>query len=250
MAPKLTLGRITYNRGAGRYVGADGKFIARSAVINEVDKEQRRLDRKLQLRYSKLIDGGLTLPQFERQFIKEMKTSLIRSALVGHGGADTFNSRYVALRIGSLEKQIQTQFNVFFDLVTKIDKQTLSEAQIRDRLNRISRKVRVEFNEAELEARILDNGHNVGKRILDPNANHCPECPGLATKGFVAIENIVPVGTACRCGGYCHCRIITKNNPKAKSQAKTLTLKNSILKRKDSINVMLESIAANRKNKK
>lgn len=244
MAPRLTLNRIRFNRAANRYVGTDGKFISRRAVINEIDKEQRRLDRKFQLRYSKYLRGLLTLQQFEREFIKEMKRSLIRANLTGHGGIETFNSRYVKIKTRMLEGQIRTQFDIFFNLVTKIDNQELSEKQIRDRLNRMSRKVRVEFNQADLDSRILNNGHNVGRRKLDPDANHCPDCPALATDGFVPIEQIIAIGTACRCGGYCRCRIETKFDRTVAAKARTLTFNESIISRKQAVNVMLEAIAA------
>lgn len=242
---RLSLGGIRFNAKAGRYTDSSGNFIKRDRVVNEIDKEQRRLDKKLQLRYTNFLNGKLTLQQFEREFIKQTKNSFIRTSLVGHGGLEQFQSKYQTLKTSAIEQDLDDIFEVFFQLVGKLD--NLSEKQIRDRLNRISRKARIRFNQAELENKILNQGHNVAIRVLDGAADHCPDCPGLETNGFVAIDKVVPVGTACRCGGYCRCHVRTKFDPRAAIVARSQVFRNNIIRRKEAVSVMLDSIAKSRK---
>jgi hypothetical protein len=47
-------------------------------------------------------------------------------------------------------------------------------------------------------------GQRYARRIIDPAAEHCDECPELADRGWVPIEEMVPIGdttclTNCRC---------------------------------------------------
>lgn len=243
MPRRNTLSTVTFSPSANRYRGANGRFISRGKILNLVDNEQSRLNNKLQNRFSRYLSNTDTLIRFERNFIKLMKESLIRVSLFGHGGLENFNSRYVALKTKEIEREIRDEFNIFFRLVGFIEKGNLSEAQIRDRLNRLSRKVLVRFNQSELEAKILVSGHNVGERILDPTADHCPDCPALATNGEVSIEEIVAIGTACRCGGYCRCRIRTRRDPTKPDTSRTITFQNNILSKNAAMSVMLDRIA-------
>lgn len=209
----IKLDKITFNRKTGRYHSEFGGFLSRLDILNVIDRERKLLNNKIQKYYSQ-FEKDKNLSSFERKTIEEIKKSTIRIGLLGYGGLQNFNQDKESNSRG-IEAQLKNNLNILYKQVTNIDKSAKTEKQLRDGFQRLSRRLVSNFSAIELEQRIKDQKHSLGKRILDSNANHCRQCPSYATFDFIDISKIVPIGYACDCGGYCKCRIVTK---KAKQQ--------------------------------
>jgi hypothetical protein len=49
------------------------------------------------------------------------------------------------------------------------------------------------------------------RRILDPRAEHCEDCPQFASSEWERIENVKPIGES-QCGPRCRCYIQYRRN--------------------------------------
>lgn len=82
---------------------------------------------------------------------------------------------------------------------------TMSPKQIMARTDLYPVNAMGSYYRAEKE-RHLEDGYTLAKRTLGSCSRHCPECEAHQSD-WTAIEDVVPPGDDCRCGGRCCCII-------------------------------------------
>lgn len=183
-----------------------GRFVSRRVIIQETEKETARLKTRLQGHTRLLLNEKITLREWEKRFAESLKESHIRMSALGAGGKDRLTNSHFG-SIGGILRQEYRYLNRF---AKQIKKGNFSEKYILNRASLYANSTRRSFYKGEQIARAIA-GVKYARRILDPQAQHCVECPMYSTPGYVPIEEIVPPGQACRCGGKCRCRIIYRS---------------------------------------
>jgi len=176
--------------------------------------EQRGLETLLSNVAEQLLSNRISVAEAERQIADLIKPSVIRMTQLAAGGQKNlqqspFRSRYY----GAAGAHLRRRYGSAAMLAQQISNGELTPNQVRDRIKRFSRVVYPAFDRADLLRRQTEQNHNEAKRDLAPGAKHCPSCPGHVTNGYIPIEEVVPRGHSCVCGGYCKCLVVTRFNP-------------------------------------
>lgn len=209
---QLRLGDVYFNRKAGRYQSKAGGFLSASDIDSVLAAEEKALATRLENIAVRALKGGWESGELERALKLEIKEASIQMAIAGAGGEKRvaqMNKRDLGKFYGGISGQLKDPYKRIEKFTKKIANGDLSEAEILARARSYVNSVTPQFSKAQVFER-RNAGVTLAKRILDPTANHCPECPQYATNEFVPIEEIVPVGVACSCGRHCRCRIVFK----------------------------------------
>jgi cytochrome bd-type quinol oxidase subunit 1 len=86
----------------------------------------------------------------------------------------------------------------------------VSPAQLVNRTSMYSESTYRTFSQAKTNAAKVA-GVLEARRILDPRAEHCEDCPELASEEWERIEVVVPIGESA-CGPRCRCFIQYRRN--------------------------------------
>lgn len=212
---------MKFDRKNGVYRRDNGQFIRRSELLSVVESSQKTLERKLEENMSRLVrselarqanpdkwqrsKGAYRIEDFQRDAKAIVKEGVMQMALLGAGGAESADARIY----GAAGYQLRMAYASIGKLGEKLAAGELTTGQAIDRARRLSLGTRQAFHRAEQLQKARD-GFTLAKRTLAPGFKHCNECPALESGGYVPISEIVPVGTACSCGGNCKCLVTFK----------------------------------------
>ena len=180
--------------------------MARSVVLKHIDRQGRRTKTYMQREAKKLIDGNISLSQFQTLMMEELKRSHLRMGLLAAGGKDgTSKSNY-----GTMGNRLKEEYQYLRNFVNAIASGELSEKRIIYRSGLYANSSAAAFYKSEQISRI-ENGATLAKRDLDPNSHHCPDCPALSTNGqWLPIDQVTPPTRNCTCKSKCRCTIAYK----------------------------------------
>lgn len=196
--------QFEFNEASGRYRDSrTKKFVKRSLIILETDKEEARLKTQLRRLTQQLISQDLTLKQWESRFAQSIKESHIRMSALGAGGS----LRLTNAHFGSIGGLLRKEYRLLNRFTKGIEQGKYSEGYILNRASMYGASTRRSFFKGEQISRAIA-GVTEAWRRLDTQAQHCPDCPAYATNGYAPIEKVVAPGAACKCGGKCRCTIV------------------------------------------
>lgn len=194
---------IRYSPQTGNYWDdATGRFVPKSRIQEFVDSEVSVLESRLEELARAAAKNEISPADFSRLSREAMRPAMARMAMLGAGGQSQLSDR----QLGTLGSQAKLAYGSLRKLTLQARNGDLTEAQFVARARALAGNVSQAFYRAEQLNR-AENGVAEGWRKLGGNSNHCQECLGYATGGWVPITEIVPVGVACRCGGNCLCSI-------------------------------------------
>lgn len=196
---------ITYDPKTGRYRSADGRFVAQATVGKLLDIEQDFLGKRLRSLTKQMIRQEITLHDWEYRFASLLKDSHLRMASLGSGGKDRLNARH----FGAVGNQLRKQYEYLDGFAHQLVNGEVTVQQVLRRSTQYAASIRVAFSRAEQLTRENED-FTLARRVLDSQARHCPDCLRHASRSWKPIEEIVPIGTNCRCGQFCRCQIIYK----------------------------------------
>lgn len=200
---------VKYNPRAGRYVGADGKFISQNYVKNLLTQEIQQTEVRLAALGRLLTSDKISLPEWEQRFAETVRASHLRAAALGSGGREQMGARH----FGAVGYQLQQQYSYLDRFAGTVAAGNLTPGQIIQRSRLYAKSSKISFYRAQQLSRVQE-GQTEGKRSLDPLARHCASCIRYSTKGqWVPIEQIIPPGTNCECGNNCRCSVAYRQSP-------------------------------------
>ncbi len=160
---------------------------------------------KLNTGIDRLLSGDLSLADWQRETATELKEAHVRMARLGRGGSDkTFAYHY--LQVGNHLRTIE--YPALRRFAEDLRAGKLTEAQVRARMRSYAYSTKASFERANLSAK-EDGGDRWGQRLLGSCLNHCNPCIFYASQGVLPLNQIVPPGTKCDCGGNCCCSVQT-----------------------------------------
>jgi hypothetical protein len=185
---------------SGRFRDERGRVISAARVDALVTAEQQRLSVSLARLTDAMLNNDIRLVDWQLQFRDQIKNTVIRLALLGNFGQPMDEAAW-----GAVGVFLRREYRYLRRFAATIASGQLTPAQIKARAQLYAGVAR-RIYERSRKRWHLKNGFTEAKRTLDPNAQHCPECPMYATD-WTSVEDIVPVGANCSCGGRCRCRI-------------------------------------------
>lgn len=207
------------NRNTGTaYVIREAAYYRGNAKLS--DQQVRRLITQHQARTGVLIDQWtedlivrrMSLGQWGRLMGDLIVDDHLRMAQIGAGTRAGISNRtmenlYRRLVAGMGGESGMSELDALARLMRQIDAGEISEAQLRARARAYGGNTRVSYEEAR-HARLTGSGQWEGIRRLDPNTNHCRDCPGHQRLDWVPIDQIVAPGVDCQCRGRCRCACV------------------------------------------
>jgi hypothetical protein len=192
--------RLTYNIREQRYYQGRSPILPQD-IRRRINAEQQRNGMRMRRRAETMIDEQISFEEWQRQSITDLKRSHFRMAQAGAGTAGNLNRQH----IDTLWRSLREEARRFRDLAGQIINGELSVDMILHRAQRYGHSTRSSYEEAQHVTH--SDGRWLARRLLDPSAEHCPQCPGYAQSNWVPAGQIVPVGTACDCRANCRCRV-------------------------------------------
>lgn len=193
-----------WDKKTGRYRDADTKkFVSRSVVLKKIEIQNKRSKTYLENQAKRLVNREISLSQFQTTVIDEVKKSHIQMALLASGGKDGISKA----GYGATGNRLKEEYQYLSNFVNAIARGELTEKRIIYRAGLYANSSAAAFYKSEQISRI-ENGATLAKRDLDPNADHCSDCPALSTNGkWLPIDRVTPPTRNCTCRSRCRCTI-------------------------------------------
>jgi hypothetical protein len=192
----------SYDRNTGRYRDEKGKFLSKAAVEALIDGRINKLGTMLKRFTNMLIDGNITLDQWQGSVREAIKAAHIQAAIIGHGGRDGMGSA----EYGRIGQRLREEYRYLQGFARDLLEQRSSRAMALARIGLYAESVRGSFWEGS-SIRQEQQGYSLMRRILDPQAQHCQDCLDYAARGLVPIGSVPLPGQRCACRARCRCRV-------------------------------------------
>lgn len=192
----------SYDRKSGRYRDERGRFLSQASVEKLVDRRIDTLEASLKRFTRMLSNGSITLDQWEGSVREAIKGAHIQAAIVGYGGKDNMGSG----EFGRIGQRLRSEYAYLQSFARDLLEQRVSAPMALARVGLYAQSVRGSYWQGT-ELRKQQQGYGMMRRILDPQAMHCRDCPGYAAQGIVPIGSVPLPGQRCECSSRCKCRV-------------------------------------------
>lgn len=191
--------RFSWNEIAGRYRGADGKFVSFEKIRKYLDDvldanelKVRSLALQLQQRQTTLAEWQIAM----RDTIKDIH--LVSSALARGGWAQMSEADYL-----KVSEKIEFHLMKLNELAKQVEKGLPLDGRFLRRTTLYAQSGRSTYHES-LRNEMALRGFTLEKSVL-ASSDHCTECVSEAAKGFVPIGELILIGERiCRSNCRCH----------------------------------------------
>lgn len=165
--------------------------------INEtVDNASVRTERLAEL----LNARRMTNPAFQMAMTSEIRLGQGAMAAAAYGGLEAMT----ATRWQRVGRAIGKQLGYLIRFATELITGKVTPAQTVNRAGMYQESLYAAYSNHTV-LRESDSGRQFVRRVLDPGASHCTDCPSLA--GVYPIDQVPPIG-ASECGSRCRCEIV------------------------------------------
>lgn len=192
----------SYDRNTGRYRDAKGKFLSKVAVEKIVDGRIDKLDTMLRRYTRMLVNGSITLDQWQSSMREAIKMAHIQATIIGHGGKNGMGSA----EYGRIGQRLRQEYSYLQNFARDLLEQRVSPAMALARASLYAQSVRGSFWEGT-SIRQEQQGYSLMRRILDPQAQHCDDCITYAARGMVPLGSVPLPGQRCACRARCRCSV-------------------------------------------
>lgn len=192
----------SYDGNTGRYRDEKGRFLSQKAVEALVDSRIDKLDSTLRRITRMLVDGGITLDQWQQSVREAIKGAHIQAAIIGYGGRNQMGSA----EYGRIGQRLRAEYAYLQGFARDLLEQRLSPAMALARVGLYAQSVRGSYWQGT-ELRKQQQGFSLMRRKLDPQAQHCDDCLSYAARGIVPIGSVPMPGQRCACRARCRCTV-------------------------------------------
>lgn len=145
-----------------------GRTTSRSRLLELVRDDIARSSRRIGEFTGELNNNQLSVGNWQRAMIAEIKGLHIRAATLAAGGQNGLNNRI----LGATGRRLRQEYDAIKKFARQVELGELSPAQIQARAKSYTRQAITAFSTSELITR-TDNGAVTARRQLDPAAEHC-----------------------------------------------------------------------------
>jgi len=192
----------SYDRKVGRYRNEKGQFLSKKAVGAIVDGRISKLEQQLKSFTEKLVNGSITLEQWQGSVREAIKIAHIQVATIGYGGkAEMGRSEY-----GRIGQRLRSEYTYLQGFARDLIDGRISAPMAMARIGLYAQSARGSYWQGT-EMKEQQRGFSMMRRVLDDQAVHCQDCIGYAARGMVPIGSVPMPGVRCACGARCKCTV-------------------------------------------
>ena len=192
----------SYDPISGRYRGENGRFLSQKAIEALIDGRIGKLERQLKDFTQRLIDGSITVDQWQGSVREALKPAHIQATMVGAGGKAALSQA----DYGRIGQRLRGEYAYLQKFASSLLADRLSGPLALARITLYAENVRSSFWEGTA-ARQQKQGYSLMQRILDSQAQHCQNCLDYAARGIVPIGSLPMPGQRCACRARCRCSV-------------------------------------------
>jgi len=192
----------SYDPISGRYRRPLGQFMSEKAVSALIDGRIDKLSENLRRYTRMLVDGSVTIDQWQGSVREALKTAHIQATVLGNGGRD----RLGAAEYGRIGQRLRSEYAYLQKFARDLLDGRVSAPMALARVQLYAESVRGSYWEGTT-IRQERQGYSLMRRILDPGAQHCDDCIAFASRGIVPIGSLPLPGQRCACRARCRCSV-------------------------------------------
>jgi len=197
----------SYDANLGRYRRPSGQFMSEKAVMALIDGRIDKLGQDLRRFTEMMIDGNITIDQWQGSVREAIKAAHIQTTILGHGGRESMGSA----EYGRIGQRLRAEYRYLQNFAGDILAGRVSAAMALARVQLYAESVRSSYWEGASN-RQAQQGYSLMRRILDPQAAHCDDCVRYARAGLVPLGSLPMPGQRCECKARCKCSVQYKRN--------------------------------------
>lgn len=188
--------------GRRQYLSVEtGRLVRKDTVSKWVNEIVDAAKERMQHLAERYLSGELTAGQWQIAMQEEIRQAHRSMAILANGGKKAMT----AADWGRVGARIRGQNQYFLGFASDIATGQSSDAQTVNRAGMYADSIYATYQNS-VALRERGAGMRRARRVLDPAAEHCTDCPPLAALGWVPIEELVPIG-ATPCVSNCRCTI-------------------------------------------
>lgn len=192
----------SYDPISGRYRGENGRFLSQKAIEALIDGRINKLSTQLKDFTKRLIDGSITIDQWQGSVREALKPAHIQAAMVGAGGKAAISQA----EYGRIGQKLRGEYAYLQKFAAGLLANSISAPAALARIGLYAESVRASWWEG-LSIRRAREGYSLMRRVLDSQAQHCQDCLVYSSKGMVPIGTVPLPGQRCACRVKCKCSV-------------------------------------------
>lgn len=190
-----------------RYI-VNGRLVPREAINDLMRQHGQATEDRLHDIATAFHEKRITPASFTEQVATEQRRSMLQNISLAKGGLDQLtiaDYAYIAgLLLSAFGAVVGTAQDVLDGAVT-----------LPQLLNRTDGYYGITltayYDTQRKNVKVSDQDKvMIARRLLDPSAQHCPQCPIHYQAGWVLASNVVPPGSQCQCQSHCRCGVIQR----------------------------------------
>lgn len=190
---------LQYDTDASRYRASNGQFVSAKTIRDEIEKSIIERQREIKQLSQKLVDGKINLSKWTTEMRDQIKHSHLVSAAVARGGREQLTQS----DLGRLGAKLKEQYKYLNSFARDIANGKVNPSAIASRAASYMTAARALFY-AEEQAAKAEGDFTKAKRVLR-SGESCAGCIAQAARGFIAIEEMPPIGSIANCFQRCRC---------------------------------------------
>jgi hypothetical protein len=196
-----------WSESEGRYRDARGRYVADSTVRRVVDQVADEASARLARAAQRLLDGEISLASFQLELMQTAKAAMLAGGILARGGAAQMRPADYLAAAREIKRQYQYA-REFADQVA--DGRQPLNGTIVSRARQYGQAARGHYAR-EWGRGQQQRGYQSVRNVLAP-AEHCQQCRSLAARGWMPLDEMVPIGER-TCRGNDRCRLEYRREP-------------------------------------
>ena len=206
MLPQAT--GYSWNATAHRYYDAEtGRFVPQSEIRNALENLIDQSGLNMNALTQSLQDGKISLADWQTGMMREIKLTHTASGALANGGW----GQMTQADWGATGQLIREQYDYLRNFAKEIANGTQPlDGRMLVRADMYADASNGTFWEIDKRSHLQD-GYDIGRRVLESGADHCDDCLEYASEGWMPIEEIPEIGNS-QCMTRCRCEIEYKSS--------------------------------------
>lgn len=192
-----------WNEVAHRYYDAEtGRFVPQSEIRNALENLIDQSGLNMNALTQSLQDGKISLADWQTGMMREIKLTHTASAALANGGW----GQMTQADWGATGQLIREQYAYLRNFAKEIADGTQPlDGRMLVRADMYADAGNGTFWEIDKRSHLQD-GYDIGRRVLESGADHCDDCLEYASEGWMPIDDIPEIGNS-QCLTRCRCEI-------------------------------------------
>lgn len=203
-----------YDTSVSRYRNlATGRLVSRSRIIDLMESSTASRARSIQQGTVAMMEERISPSTWLSRSSSMLKREYLQQAALGAGGWD----RLTPADYGRIGGRLRGEYGRMARLAQEVRDGTVTPAQALNRIDMYMGNARQQFwlTERERLSRPKEGMATLERRILDKQAQNCPDCITYYDQGWQP-AGVLPVPSqACVCDGNCRCTLERREVPEA-----------------------------------